>query len=105
MWTQVSPIEFQTLQQATNDWYKNRTAYSLTPDDVRSFKDANGNSVEYDPNYQYTGFAYNRLLDIAKNQTPGWDGSFWAQYYRDLARRQLVLNANGREVNNEEVED
>jgi len=51
----------------------------LNEDDVKSF------GMAYDPRYNYTGFADRHLLDIAAGETPGWRGSLYADYYRDLA--------------------
>jgi hypothetical protein len=41
--------------------------------------------MKYDPRYTYTGFTENDLLDIAAGQTPGWNGSIYADYYRNIA--------------------
>lgn len=75
----TAPTQFQTLKDATNDWYNNRTARSLSPDEVPN----------YDRRYDYTGFLDKDLMNIARNQTPGWQGTPQARYYRELAKRQL----------------
>ena len=96
IWDRVSPIKFQTLKEATNDWYNNRTAGTLTKEDVESF------GLKYDPRYRYTGYSDRNLMDVARNNTPGWQGSVYADYYRDIARRQVI--AKGEKPTTENVE-
>ena len=45
--------------------------------------------MDYDRRYNYTGFADRHLLDIAAGETPGWRGSLYADYYRDLAEQKV----------------
>ena len=84
IWDRVSPTEAKTLKEATEAWYNNRTPEMLTEADVKSF------GLNYDPRYNYTGFADRHLLDIAAGETPGWRGSLYADYYRDLAERKVA---------------
>ena len=74
----------KTLKEVTEAWYNNRTPEMLTEADVKSF------GLNYDPRYNYTGFADRHLLDIAAGETPGWRGSLYADYYRDLAERKVA---------------
>lgn len=83
VWTRTSPAEVKTLKELTESWYNQRTAHMLDKAGVESF------GMKYDPRYDYTGFTNKDLLDIASGQTPGWNGSIYADYYRDQARRQL----------------
>jgi hypothetical protein len=84
MWTRTSPAELKTLKELTEGWYNNRTPEILNQADVESFGE------KYDPRYDYTGFAERHLLDIAAGETPGWNGSIYANYYRELARRKVA---------------
>ena len=84
IWDRISPTEAKTLKEATEAWYNNRTPEILTEADVKSF------GLNYDPRYNYTGFADRHLLDIAAGETPGWRGSLYADYYRDLAERKVA---------------
>ena len=84
IWDRVSPTEAKTLKEATEAWYNNRTPEILTEADVKSF------GLDYDRRYNYTGFADRHLLDIAAGETPGWRGSLYADYYRDLAERKVA---------------
>ena len=84
IWTRTSPTEMKTLKEVTESWYNNRTPEMLTEADVKSF------GLNYDPRYNYTGFADRHLLDIAAGETPGWRGSLYADYYRDLAERKVA---------------
>ena len=79
----TSPTQFQTLKEATADWFNNRTAGELNKADVEAF------GMAYDPRNKYIGFGQRQLLDIAAGNTPGWNGSVYAKYYRDQAKRQL----------------
>ena len=96
MWTRTSPAELKTLKELTEDWYNNRTPEILNQQDVESF------NVKYDPRYDYTGFADRHLLDIAAGETPGWNGSLYSNYYRELARRKVA--AKGQPYTQEDVE-
>lgn len=84
MWTRQSPSEFTTLKAATENWYNNRTPHALTKADVQSF------GMPYDKMYDYTGYTYKDLSDVASKNTPGWVGSPIAGYYRHLAKQQLL---------------
>lgn len=84
IWTRTSPTEMKTLKEVTESWYNNRTPEILNQADVESF------NMKYDPRYNYTGFADRHLLDIAAGETPGWRGSLYADYYRDLAERKVA---------------
>lgn len=84
IWTRTSPTEMKTLKELTESWYNNRTPEILNQADVESF------NMKYDPRYNYTGFADRHLLDIAAGETPGWRGSLYADYYRDLAERKVA---------------
>ena len=83
IWTKSSPTELKTLKELTEPWYNQRTAHTLNRADVESF------GMQYDPRYDYTGFTKSDLFDIAAGRTPGWNGSVYADYYRDVAKRQL----------------
>lgn len=84
MWTRQSPSEFTTLKAATENWFNNRTPHALTKDDVVSF------GMPYDKNYDYTGYTYKDLTNVASKNTPGWVGSPIANYYRHIAKQQLL---------------
>lgn len=96
IWDRTSPTEAKTLKEATEAWYNNRTPEMLTEADVRSF------GLNYDPRYNYTGFADRHLLDIAAGETPGWRGSLYADYYRDLAEQKVA--AKGFPYTKDDVE-
>lgn len=83
IWSRTSPTEAKTLKELTEAWYNNRTPEMLNEEDVKSF------GMAYDPRYNYTGFADRHLLDIAAGETPGWRGSLYADYYRDLAEQKV----------------
>lgn len=101
-WTQTSPIQFQTLHDLTDEWYKNRQAHIGNKEDVESFLDANGNPYKYDPRYEYQVFTDKDLLNIARNKTPGWEGSFWSRYYRKIAEDKL--KASGQPYTSADIE-
>lgn len=82
-WTLTSPYEFQTLKDATSDWFDKRTAHHLT---AQQMKNA---GYEYDPRYDYTGYLWDDLYETAGRMTPGWQASPIARFYRDQARKQL----------------
>ena len=84
-WRSTSPIAFQTLAEATNGWYDKRTPYELTAEQAKRELGS-----AYDPRKTYTGFLDEDLMNIAGQNTPGWQGSFWSEYYRDLAARQIA---------------
>jgi hypothetical protein len=77
-----SPTQFQTLKAATNEWYNNRSLRSATAKE----KIAMG----LDPRYDYKLFTDDDLMNIARDQTPGWNGSATARYYRHLAEQQVA---------------
>lgn len=95
-WTRTAPSQYKTLQELTEDWYDKRTPHDLTQAEVEGF------GMKYDPRYRYQGFTDDDLMNIARDRTPGWYGSSYANYYRDLAR-QKVVNA-GLEPTEDNVE-
>lgn len=97
VWTRQSPSEFTTLKAATENWFNNRTPHALTKDDVVSF------GMPYDKNYDYTGYTYKDLTNVASKNTPGWIGSPIAGYYRHIAKQQL-LNEGVKDPTNAQVE-
>lgn len=84
LWTRQSPAQFVTLKEATDNWFNNRTPHTLTKKDVEGF------GMKYDRRYDYTGFTMGDIKGIAAKNTPGWQGSTISDYYRDLAKRQLL---------------
>lgn len=96
IWTLTSPTEMQTLKEATEPWYNNRTPHDLDKAGVESF------GMQYNPNYQYTGFTRQDLLDIAAGRTPGWYGTPYADYYREKAKQKL--EATGQPFTEADVE-
>lgn len=78
----TSPTEFQTLKEATNEWYNNRTPRSATAEEKQR--------LGLDPNYDYTLFTDVDLMNIARDQTPGWNNSAISKYYRNLAEKQVA---------------
>lgn len=88
VWNRTSPAEFQTLKQLTEPWYNNTEPLLLNKDDVT------GEGMRYDARNRYYGFLDRHLQDVAAANTPGWQGSVWADYYRDQARRQLIASGN-----------
>lgn len=102
VWNRTSPAELKTLKELTEPWYNNRTAHILDKAGVESF------GMQYDPRYTYTGFTEQDLLDIAAGQTPGWNGSIYSRYYRDLAKRNVQalknLTGDGSPVTDKEIE-
>ncbi len=84
MWTRQAPAQFVTLKDATNDWFNNRTPHSLTKKDVESF------GMPYNKAYDYTGYTYGDLQNVANRNTPGWTGSPISDYYRHLAKQKLI---------------
>lgn len=97
VWTRQSPSEFTTLKAATENWFNNRTPHALTKDDVIGF------GMPYDKNYDYTGYTYKDLTNVASKNTPGWIGSPIANYYRHIAKQQL-LNEGVKDPTNAQVE-
>lgn len=97
VWTRQSPSEFTTLKAATENWFNNRTPHALTKDDVASF------GMPYDKNYDYTGYTYKDITNVASKNTPGWIGSPIANYYRHIAKQQL-LNEGVKDPTNAQVE-
>ena len=92
-WSELSPTVYKSLQELTEDWYDKRTPYQLTADKAKQVLGKN-----YDPRAKYTGFLDEDLMNIAGQKTPGWQGSFYSDYYRDLARKQVA--AEGGDPNN-----
>lgn len=97
VWTRQSPSEFTTLKAATENWFNNRTPHALTKDEVVSF------GMPYDKMYDYTGYTYKDLTNVASKNTPGWIGSPIADYYRHIAKQQL-LNEGVKDPTNAQVE-
>lgn len=97
VWTRQSPSEFTTLKAATENWFNNRTPHALTKDDVVSF------GMPYDKRYDYTGYTYKDLTNVASKNTPGWVSSPIANYYRHIAKQQL-LNEGVKDPTNAQVE-
>lgn len=97
VWTRQSPSEFTTLKAATENWFNNRTPHALTKDDVVGF------GMPYDKNYDYTGYTYKDLTNVASKNTPGWIGSPIANYYRHIAKQQL-LNEGVKDPTNAQIE-
>lgn len=95
IWTRQSPSQFMTLKEATEHWYNNRTPHTLTQKEVEDF------GVKFDKRYTYTGFTKNDLLNIAAKNTPGWNGSQIADYYREVAKRQLIAEGVEKPTNKE----
>lgn len=83
----LSPVQAVSLKDATSDWFDKRQAHTLTKDEVSSF--GNDYASAYDPNYDYSGYTYQNLLDDAGVNLPGWRGSFASDYFRDVAKREL----------------
>ena len=77
----TSPTVFKTLKDATNDWYNNRTPRDLTPEEKQR--------LGLDLRYNYIGYFDSDLMNVAKGQTPGWQGTPISNYYRELAKRKL----------------
>lgn len=96
IWDRTSPVEAKTLKELTESWYNNRTPEILTPEDVASL------GLQYEKGYDYTGFADRHLLDIAAGETPGWTGSVYSDYFRDLAERKVA--ASGKPYTKADVE-
>lgn len=84
-WGEYSPVQYKGLQELTEDWYDKRTPYQLSADKAKEVLGKN-----YDPRYKYTGFLDEDLMKIAGDKTPGWQGSFYSDYYRDLAKKQVA---------------
>lgn len=82
----TSPTQFQTLKEATNDWYNNRTPRSAT--------DKEKKELGLDRRYDWKMFNDEDLMNIARDQTPGWQNSPQARYYRDIAKKQLQAEGN-----------
>ena len=96
MWTRTSPAESKTLKELTESWYNNRTPEILNQADVESF------GMKFNPGYNYTGFTNRHLLDIAAGETPGWTGSIYSNYFRDLAQQKVA--SRGLPYTQEDVE-
>lgn len=96
IWDRTSPVEAKTLKELTESWYNNRTPEILTPEDVKSL------GLQYEKGYDYTGFADRHLLDIAAGETPGWTGSIYSDYFRDLAERKVA--ASGKPYTKADIE-
>lgn len=93
IWDRMSPTEMKSLKELTNDWYNNRTARDLSPEEV---------GAGYDRRYNYTGFLDSDLLNIARGNTPGWNNSVYSRYYRDIAEQKVA--AKGEPYTQDDVE-
>lgn len=83
-WNRVSPTQMKSLKELTEQLYNSRTARDLTEEDLKAA------GIPYDSRYQYSGYLDSDILNTAKGFTPGWNDSVYSEYYRDLARRQLI---------------
>ena len=101
IWMYTSPMQARGLKELTSDWFDKRTAHDLTPEEVASF----GPGYTYDPRYQYKGFTEGDLLRMAGAGVPGFTGTIWADYYRDLAKQQLqrsgIANPTTEQINSQ----
>ena len=91
----TAPTQFQTLKEATNDWYNNRSLRSATDEEKKK--------LGLDRRYDWKLFDDNDLMNIARDQTPGWQNSPQAKYYRHLAEKQLQAEGN-ENPSSEEIE-
>lgn len=98
MFENDAPTRFQTLNEATDDWFKGRTPHELTKSQVE------GMGMKYDPRYKYTGFDYNDLLKTAGSQTQGWESSPIGQWYYEQARKKVAA-AGGNPDDATKVQD
>lgn len=98
MFENDAPTRFQTLNEATADWFKGRTPHELTKSQVE------GMGMKYDPRYKYTGFDYNDLLKTAGSQTQGWESSPIGQWYYEQARKKVAA-AGGNPDDATKVQD
>ena len=90
VWNRYSPDPVPSLQDATVDWYKNRTARTITPEEMQALA-AQGYS--YDPNMDYTGWLESDALHVAGENVPGFAGTQVGGYYADLARQEVMQRA------------
>ena len=95
-WSELSPTAYKSLQELTENWYNKRTPYQLTADKAKQVL-----GKDYDPRAKYTGFLDEDLMKIAGENAPGFQGSFYSDYYRDLAKRQVA--AEGGDPNDEKA--
>lgn len=79
-----TPYKIRSMNEATADFYKGRTAHELTKKQV---EDMGGT---YDPRYKYVGFDYNDLVKTAGSQTQGWTSTPEGKWYYELARRKVA---------------
>lgn len=100
-WDRLSPVQAKSLKDATDEWFDKRTAHLLTKDQVASFGD--NYAKAYDPRYDYTGYTDDDLMNVAGENIPGWRGTFYADYFRDRAKRQLqqqgITNPTDAQIN------
>lgn len=89
VWDRLSPVEAKSLKSLTESSYDKRTPHTLSKSEVESF-----DGYTYDPRAKYTGFTENDLLNIANTVAPGLTGTIYADYYRDLAKRELIAAGN-----------
>lgn len=88
IWKYSSPMQSKGLEELTSSWYDKRTPHSLTQKEVESFGET------YNPLYQYTGYTEDDLLHVAGENVPGFNGNVYAEYQRDLAKRELIARGN-----------
>lgn len=91
----TSPTEYQTLKEATNDWYNNRTPRTATAEEMKR--------MGLDPRYNWSLYSDNDLMNVARDNTPGWRGSAVANYNRYLAEQQVA--ASGLPYTQQDVEN
>lgn len=90
VWNRLSPDPVPSLQDATVDWYKNRTARQITPEEMQALA-AQGYS--YDPMMNYKGWLESDALHVAGENVPGFAGTQVGGYYADLARQEVMQRA------------
>lgn len=97
VWNRPAPTTIKTIKEATSDWFKNRSAHDLTPEQMKR------EGYAFDPRYNYTGWLYDDLLKTTGDMTPGWQSSLEAKYYRAQAKKQLE-NAGVKNITPDMVE-
>lgn len=91
VWNVYSPIQAKSLKEVTSDFFDQLKARDLTQEDLRSGYET---PFDYDSRYDYKGLTYKDILETAGENVPGWQGTFWADYFRDQARKQLITDDN-----------
>lgn len=95
VWNITSPVEYKSLFDATNPWFKNLKPHELTKQQVIDAKHP------YDPNYIYTGIPIDDLRAVTAAGIPGFMNSIEGRYYRDYVSKRLA--AQGIEPTEEAV--